>query len=185
MARKKATKTSAGKPLKAKPQKMPKPGPIPDVIFGQASPHSQGGVSLFDGGSRINSETVANFYSEPDLIRRAVVALQDAGFRILQVSGQTINIAGSRRQYEQAFNTTIVTEERPVLKLQGPSTATFLESPQTEMPGLISTKNSPFADLLEGVALEEPRYFNAVSMFPPLKAYWHLDVPAGVSLGCN
>ena len=41
------------------------------------------------------------------------------------------------------------------------------------------------ADLIEGVALEEPRYFMATSMFPPLKSYWHLDVPAGVSLGCN
>ena len=25
----------------------------------------------------------------------------------------------------------------------------------------------------------------APSMFPPLKDYWHLDVPAGVSLACN
>jgi hypothetical protein len=41
------------------------------------------------------------------------------------------------------------------------------------------------ADVLEGVAIEEPRYFMAASMYPPLKAYWHLDVPAGVSLGCN
>jgi subtilisin family serine protease len=50
---------------------------------------------------------------------------------------------------------------------------------------LIPTDKTRFAELLEGVALEEPRYFFGPSMFPPLKKYWHLDVPAGVSLGCN
>jgi hypothetical protein len=140
---------------------------------------------MFEAGPQITSDTVANFDSEGDLIGNAAAALRDAGFAILQVSAQTINIAGSRELYEQAFNTKIVAEERPVLKPEGPSTATFLESPITDLPGLIDTKGSRFADLLEGVALEEPRYFTATSMFPPLKTYWHLDVPAGVSLGCN
>ncbi|HEY7282771.1 MAG TPA: S8 family serine peptidase, partial [Actinomycetota bacterium] len=35
-----------------------------------------------------------------------------------------------------------------------------------------------------GVAIEEPRYFMQ-NPFPPPKAYWHLDVPADVSLGLN
>ena len=38
--------------------------------------------------------------------------------------------------------------------------------------------------MLEGVALEVPRYFHQ-NAFAPTKAYWHLDVPAGVSLGMN
>ena len=43
---------------------------------------------------------------------------------------------------------------------------------------------TPFADVLEGVAIEEPRYFHQ-NIFAPPKAYWHLDVPGGVSLGVN
>jgi hypothetical protein len=140
---------------------------------------------MFSAGAQIHSSTVGNFGSDMDLIRRSATALQEAGFQVLQISSLSINIAGSRKQFEQAFNTSIVAEERPVIKPEGPSTATFLECPSTELPGLIATTNTRFADLLEGVALEEPRYFMATSIFPPLKTYWHFDVPAGISLGCN
>ena len=173
------------KPAKSKSAKTQSTSPIPDIIYAQASPHSLGGVSLFEGGARIDSNTYANFNCDPDLMNQAAIALQEAGFTILQISQQTINIAGSRKTYESAFNTTITAEERDVIKPSGEDTATFLDSPSTDLPGLIGTRGTRFADLLEGVALEEPRYFMATSMFPPLKAYWHLDVPAGISLGCN
>ena len=140
MAARKSTKT---KTTRAKAGKAPKPWPIPDVIYAQASPHSQGGVSMFEAGGQINSRTIANFSSEPDLTRRAAVALQEAGFKILQISAQTINIAGSRKLYEQAFNSSIVAEERPVIKPEGRTTATFLECPETELPGLISASPHP------------------------------------------
>ena len=73
-----------------------------------------------------------------------------------------------------------------MIKEQGrEDTASFVECPDTDLPGLIDTAGTPFADLLEGVALEEPRYFMAASSFPPPVAYWHLDVPGDVALGCN
>jgi hypothetical protein len=118
--------------------------------------------------------------------------LQDAGFQILQISPITINIAASRETYERAFRTTIVAEERPVIKEVGVvadnaplATATYLDSPDTALPGLIATGNTPFADVLEGVALEEPRYLMEPSPFPPSKAYWHLRLPADLALACN
>jgi hypothetical protein len=120
---KKAAKTKA---TKSKAPRMPKPGPIPEIIYAQASPHSPGGVSMFAAGAQINSGTVANFNSDVDLIRRSVAALQEAGFQILQISAQTINIAGSRELFQQAFDTTITAEERPVIKPEGKATATFL-----------------------------------------------------------
>ena len=177
-----ATKKIAAKTKSAKTQPA---SPIPDIIYAQASPHSVGGVSMFDAGASIDASNYANFNSEPDLLNRAAAALADAGFTILQISQQTINIAGSRKTYEAAFSTTITAEERDVIKPTGEDTATFLDSPSTDLPGLIGTRGTRFADLLEGVALEEPRYYMATSMYPPLKAYWHLDVPAGISLGCN
>jgi hypothetical protein len=166
--------------------KTKKTSEMPKLIYATASPHSVGGVSMFEAGNSINTSTVRNFISEPDMTARAVEKLRDAGFQILQVTPMTINIAGSQATYERAFNTTLVTEERPVIK-QGAvhETGTFIDCPETPISGLIDPAGTPLADVIEGVAIEEPRYPMAVSMFAPHKAYWHLDVPAGVSLGCN
>jgi hypothetical protein len=179
-------KRSSAKRSAKKPAKKRETPTIPRRIFANVSPRSLGGVSLFEAGPQITASTVPNFFSEPEVINRAAVRLQEAGFEILQITQSTINIAGSASLYNQAFNTTIVAEERPVIKPQeGETTATFLDTRETEIPGLIRTTGTAFEDLIEGVALEEPRYFMAPSAFPPLKEYWHLDVPAGVSLGCN
>lgn len=159
---------------------------IPERIFAQVSPRSVGGVSLFDAQEQINSETVSNFLSEEEVIKRAVYRLKDAGFEILHVTQITINIAGSQEIYQRAFNTKIIAEERTVIKEAGKeTTATFLECPDTELPGLIDTKGTPFEEVIEGIAIEVPRYFMAPSMFAPPKAYWHLRMPGDVSLAVN
>ncbi len=159
---------------------------MPERIFAQVSPRSIGGVSLFDAGSQITAETVPNFFSEESVVNRAVALLQQAGFEVLQISPTTINIAGSQATYEQAFNTQLREEERDVIKPGAmAATATFIESSSSDrLPGLISTQGTAFADVIEGVAIEVPRYYMA-NMFPPPVKYWHLDVPADVSLGCN
>jgi hypothetical protein len=158
---------------------------LPERIFAQASPHSQGGVSMFDAGSAIDSTTVANFHSEDDLITRAALRLKDAGFEVLQISQSTINIAGSPKLYEDAFGSPLVTEERPAIRDGKESTSTVIDSPSSELPGLISIAGSRFEDVLEGVAIEEPVYLDAPRAWPPRVPYWCLDVPAGVSLGCR
>jgi subtilisin family serine protease len=141
---------------------------------------------LFDAQTQINSGTVVNFLSEDEVVNRAVNRLRDAGFDILQVSPLTINIAGSASTYERAFNTKIFAEERPVIKEFGKEeTAGFLDTTDTDIPGLISTAGTNHSDVIEGVAIEEPRYYFAPSMFAPLKSYWHLRVPGDVSLGAN
>ncbi|MCC6617270.1 MAG: S8 family serine peptidase [Anaerolineae bacterium] len=159
---------------------------VPERIFAQASPRSIGGVSMFEAGEQINSQTVVNFFSEDTIINQAANQLQQAGFEILQITASMINIAGSPETYREAFNTEIYAEERPVIKELGEeTTAAFLDSPDTDVPGLISTRGTAFQNLLEGVAIEEPRYFMAALPFPPKKAYWHLEVPADVSLAAN
>lgn len=141
---------------------------------------------MFEAQERINANTAANFFSEQEVTTRAVNRLRDAGFEILQVTRLTINIAGSAETYQKAFNTRIIAEERPVIKRLGEvTTATFLDSPDTSLPGLIATIGTPFADVIEGVAIEEPRYFMTPSQFAPLKSYWHLGVPGDISLADN
>lgn len=159
---------------------------VPGRIFAQASPHSIGGVSVFDAQERIDSSTAADFFSELELLARAVAMLRDAGFEVLQVSPATINIAGPRELYEQAFDTRLYVEQRPVIKAPGEETVgEFVDSTDSEMSGLISPAGTRFAEVLEGIAIEEPRYFMGPSMFAPLRSYWHLRVPGDVSLGCN
>jgi len=163
-----------------------KPGPMPKRIFAQASPRSLECVSMFEAFGAINEETVLNFQSERSVIDQAANMLAEAGFEVLQVNEYTINIAGTQKSFEQAFATKLQTEERPVIKERGrEDTATFVECPETGIPGLIDTSKTPFRDVLEGVAIEEPYYFMAPSKFAPLKSYWHLRVPAGVSLALN
>jgi subtilisin family serine protease len=159
---------------------------LPHRIYGIASPHSVGGVSMFEAQDKITSETVRNFFSDEEIISRSETGLRSAGFDVLHVTQAMIHIAGDAKTYAEAFGTKLITEERPVIKAGGEkSTATFIDSPDTDLKGLISTAGTPFADVLEGIAIEEPCYYTAASIFPPTKRYWHLDVPAGVSLGCN
>lgn len=163
------------------------PGAIPKRIFAQVSPRSIGGTSLFAAPSYLQADTVGYFTSEPELIYRTMSRLEDAGFEILQVSSLTINIAGPQKAYEKAFGASLFAEERPCLKEVGgkDNTATFIEAKDAPIPGLLDTSGCAMRDLVEGVALEVPRYFFAASMYAPLKSYWHLRVPADVSLGCN
>jgi subtilisin family serine protease len=156
-------------------------------IFGIASPlPTTKGASLFDTRLQLDSDTIPNFFSEERVIYDAVEKLKAAGFEILQISDTGINISATLRTYEKVFNTKIEPEERPVIKPGAvEDTATFWDTPDAEMPGLISTAGTQFEDVLEGVAIEEPRYYMSESMFPPTKEYWHLRMPGDVSLGCN
>jgi hypothetical protein len=133
-----------------------------------------------------DASTVANFMSDPDLVGRAVNLLADAGFEVLQANSLMINFAGSRAQFAKAFGTELVAEERPVIKQRGiEESATFFDSPDTDVQGLVATAGTRFEEVLEGVAIEEPVYLATPTAFPPPVDYFHLDVPADVSLGCN
>ena len=191
--RKAATKKSAAssrggrKAAGTRARKRPtrKSSDFPDRIFAIASPCSVGRVSMFEADAQIRRETVGNFESSEDVVQRAADLLQDAGFDVLQANNVMINIAGSRTTYERAFRTKLIAEERPTIKEQGRTdSATFLDSPDTPISGLISTKGTHFESFIEGVALEEPRYLMQLPFAPPAR-YWHLDVPGDVSLGCN
>jgi len=69
-------------------------------------------------------------------------------------------------------------------QVRGP-TSTFLDCPDTEMLGLLSTKGTPLGDIIEGVALEVPRRFMQVSPIPPQVDYAHLVVPADIARASN
>lgn len=159
---------------------------MPDRIFAIASPRSRGGVSMFTPGLLADAENVGNFASDLDDVQRAAAMLQEAGFDVLQATEMMINFSGTKARFERAFSTRLIAEERETMKSSGRlEFATFIDCPDTSVDGLIETAGTPFADLIEGVAIESPRYLMAPSIFPPRKAYWHLTVPGDVSVGCN
>ncbi|MDP2008111.1 MAG: S8 family serine peptidase [Rubrivivax sp.] len=174
-------------PRRAKPSRKTADGStLPPRLFAQVSPRSIGGLSMFDYDGPIDGDIVSNFCSEEDTILRAAQALQDAGFDILQLSPYTINVAAPIATFERAFKSKISPHEISTRKSGGVTeNATFFSGEDTGHFGLLSTQGTSFENLIEGVAIEEPRYYFATSPYAPRKAYWHLDVPHDVSLGTN
>ena len=64
-------------------------------------------------------------------------------------------------------------------------TTTCFDAPDTSVFGLVATGGTRFADVLEGVASSSRYPLQARTRSRPPVRYWHLDVPADVSLGCN
>lgn len=193
-AAKKTTKTSASKKAttsRSGPSKSDGPRRVahdnqglPRTLFAQASPRSIGGRSMFEMGS-VRADTVTAVMSEPDVVVAAAAQLQQAGFTVLQMSSTTINISGPATLFRDALECRLESHDRPVIKEGAKEdVAQFVECVDTDVPGLIDTSGTAFTNLLEGVALEEPRYYMAANFAPPV-GYWHLDVPGDVSLGCN
>lgn len=186
MSTEKRPRTRRSSSRAKKPSRSTDASKFPDRIFAIASPRSVGGVSMFQPGVVSDEATVGNFASDPAFIERAVNLLADAGFEVLQATSLMINIAGSREAFESAFGTQLVAEERMTLKQQGiEEEATYFDTADNDVPGLVITDGTRFGETLEGVAIEEPAYPAAPTPFPPTVDYWHLDVPADVSLGCN
>ncbi|MBA4534599.1 S8 family serine peptidase [Brevibacillus halotolerans] len=172
---------------------------LPPIIFAEASVHSIEGESIFDSTEPITHENVSRYLNKPELIDKAIEKLKNAGFEVLHIGATTINIAASPETYEKVFHTKIVPEEREVLKFGRKSTATILDDPTTKLSGLIDTSNSDLADVLEGVAINEPVYYfslgdsslatleratpfeSTLSAMPPSVEGFYLNVPDDVA----
>ena len=80
MAKKRAKAAKRGSSRRARSKKETMKGgtrsadPLPGRIFAQVSPRSIGGVSMLEAQGQIRSDTVANFYSEGDVVNAAVHA---------------------------------------------------------------------------------------------------------------
>jgi hypothetical protein len=161
---------------------------LPRRIFAQASPTSVGGTSMFSGSRSITAKSVEGFRSDPGVITRAKDRLRRAGFEILASNKLTINIAGSATTYQRAFGQKLQAVEREVLRERRERRPiTFIEVEDAPVRGLVDTSESSLADVVEGVAIEEPAVLYAPQPrpFPPKVDYWHLEVPGDVSLALN
>lgn len=157
---------------------------LPPIIYSHASVHSLGGQSLFESGT-VTQHNVAGFFSENNLLNIAAQKLKAAGFQILWINGITISIGAPADVYKRAFGTSLHIEDVPVIKEQAKEdVAQYVRPEEGNIPGLINVSKCTFRDMLEGVSLNEPVYYHEGPL-PPPKPYWHLNVPADVSLGLN
>ncbi|WP_225987907.1 S8 family serine peptidase [Bacillus cereus] len=175
-------------------------------IYAEAVVKSEGGLSLFEiTNSNISSKNIMNFFSSNELVNQATQRLLDEGFNVLHTNSISITIAAPIEVYEEVFKTKILKKEK--IKQTNSNEIdkkTYFDTLDTHIRGLIDTSKSSLADVLEGIAIEEPgHYISSINhshqitdnltnikellptAFPPSKSYWHLNVPADVSLGIN
>jgi len=158
---------------------------MPKIVYAEVSVRSVGEESLFESVGLPTCDNIHQFDSDPTQVEDAAEQLKAEGFDVLYVGDTTLSIAAPAKTFETVFKTKINVEERPCIKeMDEETTATFLECPDTDVPGLIDPRKSCLAQVIEGVALNEPVYYFA-SPFPPATRYWHLGVPADVSLAMN
>lgn len=156
---------------------------IPPLIFAHASVHSIGGISLFEPWY-INKNNIQNYYSETYVVSRAVQMLQAAGFIIMGINGITISIGAPAEVYERTFITKLRAKEMPTVKGKGQEdVATFILPDDSNLQGVIDMRKTAFRNVLEGVSINEPVYYN--NFIAPKQNYWHLSVPGDVSAGLN
>lgn len=165
---------------------------LPPLVYAEASVHSIGNVSLFETTELITPDNVGQFYNKPELVDTAVEKLKQVGFDVLHVGPTSINIAAPVETYEKVFKTKIVSVEHEVIRYGKKTLSTFLDTMDTSLSGFIDTSNSPFANLLEGIALNEPMYYftagssvlaerPTASATPPQVNKFHLSVPDDVT----
>ncbi|MFH8468017.1 S8 family serine peptidase [Streptomyces sp. NPDC017991] len=159
---------------------------LPSKIYAHVSPKSRGGVSLFDfDAHKITSDNAEQFVSDVDVIQRVWQELTEHGFTVLDPcydlpddsSTVSINIAAPPAVYEEYFETILVTEEREVIQPGAVNlrrTRTYIDTARADRPGFISPEGLPAANLLEGVALEQPATTLRGAGPVPDPGYFHL-----------
>ncbi|HDX9535733.1 TPA: hypothetical protein ROX87_005229 [Bacillus thuringiensis] len=168
---------------------------LPSLVYAEASVHSIGGVSLFETKELITPENVEQFHNNPEIVDKAVEKLKEAGFDVLHIGPTSINIAAPIETFEKVFQTKIVPVEHEVIRYGKKIRSTFLDTTDTSLSGFIDTSNSPLADVLEGIALNEPMYYFALgssalaertspSAIPPQVNQFHLSVPDDIARLC-
>jgi serine protease AprX len=154
---------------------------IPEEIFAEISPNSNGRESLFDPKESITTENVEQFFSKKEVVHNTIKRLEELGFRVLNTNYITISISGLRPLYEKVFETSLTIVERPAVKHLGQMAVAHIISPEENDSGYLDVSKSSLADLAEGGAFERKCHLDQISYLPPSKFYWKLDVPNEIS----
>ncbi|MEM9118037.1 MAG: S8 family serine peptidase [Cyanobacteria bacterium P01_F01_bin.56] len=129
----------------------------------------------------ITSENVTSFHATPDQLSIAAERLRAAGFEVLDIGSSSINIAAAPEVYERGLGANLEVIERPATKDLGRREITdFINSADSAPLGEIDISQTPWNDILDGVAISEPAYFlqrAQLSATPPQTNTRYLNVP--------
>ncbi|MGD1928948.1 MAG: S8 family serine peptidase [Leptolyngbyaceae cyanobacterium] len=154
---------------------------LPPKIFAEAVVRSHSGESLLRSSRLITSENVALFHATPNLLGIAAERLRAADFEVLDIGSSSINIAAAPEVYARALGANLEVIERPVTKDLGRrEIADFINSADPAPLGEIDISQTPWNDILDGVAISEPAYFlqrAQLSATPPQTNTRYLNVP--------
>lgn len=155
---------------------------VEDIVI-EISPKAIGGVPVFKASGQITAQNVNEFFSDPSTVERATRKLAELGFRILYKSDIAITASGPKDLLEDVFHTSLQTKEKDMF-----SGMPEMEQKVSYFEGQsgVKTFGAPkgLEDLIDGVTLPEPPIFFE-SPLPLSVKYFHLDVPADVSLCMN
>lgn len=158
---------------------------LPRRIYAEAVVHATSGESLLRTSQLITSDNVSLFYSPVNDLNAAAERFRLAGFEVLDIGKTSVNIAASSNVFERSFNANLAAIERPVIKGFGQqTTATFIDSVDAAPFGEIDIKDTVWADLLDGVSINEPAYYLQrliPSATPPPTNARYLQVPSDLA----
>lgn len=162
---------------------------LPSKIYAEAIVRSPLGASLLSEGTPLTPEAIAQYYGNRRTLDEACDRLTAAGFEVLQVGNLSISIVAPADRYEQVFQTTLRSVERPVIKERArETTASFIDAVDSQQFGKIETENSPLAEFLDGIAISEPVYYLGhphPSPTPPSVRQTYLQVPEDLAQALN
>ncbi len=123
-------------------------------VTAEAILRSPQGTSILDAQGPITAATIADYRATPETINQVAEQLKTLGFQIHQTSVTSIAFSGSQEQFEQTFNTTLVSRQVDVSETPGPDTsAVYYEATQPiQVPESIKT-------LVAGIILPTPPTF--------------------------
>ncbi len=162
---------------------------LPSKIYAEAIVRSPLGASLLSEGTPLTPGAIAQYYGDRRTLDCACDRLTAAGFDVLQAGNLSISIAAPADRYEQVFQTTLRSVERPVIKERArETTASFIDAVDSQQFGKIDTENSPLAEFLDGIAISEPVYYLGYphpSPTPPRVRQTYLQVPEDLAQALN
>ena len=160
---------------------------FPDRIFAVASPHSVGGVSMFTSGLTIDAANVGAFESDENLVRGAMAASSRRRLRGAvrdDANDQYRGISNDIREGRFSLSSWR-SSARPSRAGASSGSRPASTFPDTPVFGLDRYVEVKFRRRPGGRRHRAAVFAADAHPFPPPARYWHLDVPADVSLGCN
>lgn len=149
-----------------------------DLVSFEAVVPSETGESMFSPGVMVTPENVERFVPKANAVVKAALALQELGFRILNVGTFSVSGEASRDLWNKTFQTEVKKESLPFSYTHPELGERSFLSHVAAVPFEIPEKLS---NLVERAYPQKPPTFFESPM-PPTMSYHYLDVPGDVSM---